>query len=97
MRRPGHEDWKVQLARQHQQPGNMIGMFVGDEDGRKGTGIVSDCLHAFESLATGDAGIDKDAGRGALHDCAVSPAPTSQYRDTNTHAGSILRMIVEAR
>ena len=55
----------LQPPRQHAQPGHMVGMLVGDEDGVDATRVLAAEHQAPQQFATGKTGIDQQAGGGA--------------------------------
>ena len=73
----------------------MVGMFMGNENGRKRLRILSERLHALECLTAGDAGVDQYPGASAGHERTISPAPAGQHRDSHTHIRSIRAPPVE--
>src|SRR5260370_11581389 len=89
VRGAGHVDRDAQFLCQRGQSVDMVGMLVGDQNGRERVRVLSQSLHAPESLAAGDAGVDQNFGACARHNGAISPAAAGQHRDTQTHAGSI--------
>src|SRR4029077_5229969 len=95
VRRSSHEDRNVQLPCQNQQPIDVIGVLVCDQDSGKGARIIAPGLHPFESFATGDAA-DHQNGRARAEDnSAISPAAAGQHRDRNSHSSSIRVATVE--
>src|SRR5258708_37450356 len=58
VRRAGHVDRDAQLLCQRGQSIDVVGMLMRDQNGRERVRVLSQSLHALESLAAGDAGVD---------------------------------------
>jgi hypothetical protein len=79
VRRARHKHGHAQPLGQRSQPVNVIGVFVSDQDRGKRVRILAQRLHALEGLASGDAGIDQNAGARAGHQRTIPPAPRRQH------------------
>src|SRR5208337_2725368 len=78
MRAFSYEYWHFQFGCQTVESSNVIGMLVGNEDGRDSVGAFVQGVKALEGFAAGETGIDQNAGRTARHQCAVPTTAAGQ-------------------
>src|SRR5499425_520710 len=81
----GHEYGHVKLARQCGQSTDVVAMFVADENCRDAARVKPDRLHAFESLAAGDASVDQNARSGTFDHGSIASTAAGQHRHRYTH------------
>ena len=93
----GHEYRHLEFSGQHGQPVNVVGVFVSNQDGGKGSRIVALGAHAFDGLAAGNSRIHENLRARTGNDGAVSPAAAGQHRNRNSHVRRILAQAVETR
>src|SRR6185437_17068608 len=95
MRGSGHEYRHVQLLCERCQAMNVIGVLVGDQNGRQAARLQPNRLQPLKSLAAGQAGINQNTCQRSLDDGAVPTASARQHRDRYTHVRSIHSYAVE--
>src|SRR5450631_701148 len=88
-------DRDTELASSDNQSVDVVGMFVGDDNGVKGLRLFTGQLHAAEELATAEAAIDQDAGAATGDNCTVAFGARGQHREAH-HVLSIPRMVVHS-
>jgi hypothetical protein len=89
----GDVDRDAQAARERGQAGDVVLMFVGDEDGVERGGVLVGQGHALQQFAAGEAGIDQDAGLCGGDDRGVALGAGGE--NGHAHSLKIRRMAVE--
>jgi hypothetical protein len=76
--RQENRDAAVELANQDRQPGNVVRMLVGDQDGVEIGRVFADGCQTCGELPRAEARIDQDARPISSYKCRVTGAGRSQ-------------------
>ena len=80
---PGHVNHRpdAAIARQHWQPGHVVGVLMGDEDGVDIGKLFADGREALPQLAHAQPGVQQDARVRGRHQRGVAGAATRQHAE----------------
>ena len=73
------------LAAQHARTGDMVNMFVGDEDGVNGVAINADHIQCFINHFARLSSVDEQAGCAVLHEEAVAARTGVEGAENHFH------------
>ena len=85
------ENGDVKFIGEAKNTGDVVGVFVGDEDGGKIFRRLADGGEAFADLQRGEAGVHEDAGFGGLDVGAVARRAAAENGEGDSHAEKLKR------
>ncbi len=89
----GKEDRNLEAAGEDGEPGDVVLMLVGDEDGVELRGVFAGNRHALEEFAAGETRVNQNPGARAGDDGAVAFGPGGEHCHAH-HWVRIRRLVV---